>query len=198
MGHAKDNGGVHGHSGLAATEHYIVFAISDDIARNKGFMGWAHAANIAVKPLLGCYKGKTEHSYLTAYKNLGYLLASGWLKRQESILVLGSMDSQDRRKATLHYLTKAGDDLLPRKDELGVLQSVSRDQALQCDAWSYDPAQREYFICIDPNEIKLCPIGLAVAMEKEADYGEYGYPAEHYKTQAADVIKAYLLARRTI
>jgi len=49
MGHAKDNGGVWGHSSATGANSYIIFAVSGGLISEKAFMGWAAevAANAA-------------------------------------------------------------------------------------------------------------------------------------------------------
>lgn len=192
---SHSNSGVWGHSSAIGANMYIIFAVSDDIAVNKAFMGYCAGKGISIKPLLGSYKGKTEQSYIANYKALGALLNSGWLKGQESILVLGACNARDQRPASLHYLTRAGDDLKPLADDLGLFQSVSRGEALAQEAWTYDPDLKEYFICIDPGAVKVCPIGLNAAITLHC--AQHDRPlGDNQDTR--ELITAYLLARRII
>lgn len=200
MGHAKDSGGVWGHSSAIGANSYIIFAVGDDLIQQKGFMGWAAALGIGFKPLLGCYthddgRKVTEQSFICNYDNLPAILAAGWLRGQESILILGACDSRDRRPARLQYVSPLGDDLLPRVVDLGVLQSVTRDRALAASAWTYDPDLKEYFITIDPDAIALCPHGLKAAMKEH--FKQHERPLGDNQN-TADLIRAYLAARRTI
>lgn len=200
MGHYKDSSGVWGHSSAIGANSYIVFSVGDDIIQQKAFMGWAASKSIGLKPLLGAYthsdgRRVTEQSLIVNYNHLGAVLKAGWLKGQESILVLGACDSRDRRNAELHYLTPLGDDLKPHYKVLGVLQSVDRDTALAEDAWSYDPSTGDYFITVNPNAIKLCPIGLAAAIKVHCE--QHDKPlGENQCTE--ELIRTYLLARCTI
>lgn len=186
---SHSNSGVWGHSSSIGANAYFIFAVSDDIAVNKAFMGWAAANSIGLKPLLGSYKGKTEHSYIANHDNLGTIARCGWLKDQESVLILGPCNARDQRPAHL-YFPKTGNQV-----QLGVLQSVDRDTALASDGWSYDPSTKTYYICIDPNAVRLCPHGLAAAIAVHSEQHEKPM-GENQGTE--ELIKTYLLARRSI
>lgn len=165
MGHAKD---VWGHSSIEGTKHYTIFSVLDNTEVGYAmFKSWAVDAKIAFKPLMGQYRGQSEISFIINSENLARVADAGFLKGQESVLSLGTMDSQDRRAAKLIFLNEHGwpaddgegpawADHRAEKD-LGVLVSVSREEALNNweQGWTYDPDQKEYFITIDPNAVKL-------------------------------------------
>ncbi len=194
MGHAKDSGGVWGHSSSIGANSYIIFAVSEDIATNKAFMGWAAGWKIGLKPLLGCYKGKTEQSYIVNSRDELAIMNAGWLKGQESILRLGPCDSRDRRKATLQFLQEDGKSFMGEQ-ELGVLVSVGRDEALACEAWTYDPDLKEYFITTAPDAIKLCPIGLNAANMEQRRQHVFAFSND---LDTGKIIDAYMKMRLTI
>lgn len=165
MGHAKD---VWGHSSIEGTKNYTIFSVGDNTEiAYAAFKGWAVDAKISFKPLLGMYRGKSEISFIINSENLARVADAGWLKGQESVLSLGTMDSQDRRAAKLIFLNEHGwpaDDgdgpewaAHKAEQDMGRFVSVSREEALNNweDGWTYDPDQKEYFITIDPDEIKL-------------------------------------------
>ncbi len=197
MGHAKD---IWGHSSPIGTEHYSIFAVGDDPIKIAAFKGWLKSHAIGYKALLGMYQDKTEQSFIINAKHIVQVAYDGWLAGQESILALGVMDSRDRRAAKLIFLN---DDGFPTEDgdgpawannraekDLGVLQSVSRDEALNNyqQGWTYDPISREYFITVDPNAVKIDPHGL-----EEAWKITYGM----HKQTLTNAIEAYLKNARS-
>jgi len=190
MGNSKD-GGIWGHSSPIGANHYVIFAVGDDYITNAALKGWLFGHGIGFKPLLGSYKGKTEQSYITNYENLSHLFAIGVLKGQESILVLGPCNSLDGRPASLMYLNPEGNALIKRQD-LGLFRSVSKTAAMAQDGWTYDPSNGgDYYICIDPDAIKLDPVGLQAAI----DLVRTTSPS---LLGASEIITAYLKARKTL
>jgi hypothetical protein len=194
MGHAKDSGGVWGHSSTVGANRYSIFAVGDQsLITEKGFMQWCMNEGIGFKPLLGCYGGKNENSFIVNADNIYTIAQAGWLKGQESILALHVCDSRDRRKAQLIWLDAYGKaDRMKPPTDLGVLVSVGKDEAMQQNGWTYDPDLKEYFICKDPDEIKLCTHGFAAAAkvmfaDKNPEHGTL-----------VDAIRVYLKERRTI
>ena len=191
MGHAKDNGGIWGHSSPIGANHYVIFAVGDDYVTNAALKGWLFGHGIGFKPLLGAYKGQTEQSYIVNYERLQHLFNIGVLAGQESILVLGPCNSKDERIATLAFLDPLGLNII-KTEKLGVFRSVSKDKAMAQDAWTYDPSTGEYYICVDPEAITLDPDGLAAANNVQMDCWRPSHEA------ITKVIKAYLKARKTI
>lgn len=189
MGHAKDSGGVWGHSSTVGANHYSIFAVGDQsLITEKAFMQWCMVRGIGFKPLLGMYGGKSENSFIVNSYHIYEIVVAGWLRGQESILSLNVCDSRDRRRACLIYLGPDGmrDKTKPSLD-LGVFVSISKDEAMQKLDWTYDPDLKEYFICKDPDEVKLCPIGMAAADVQSK-----------MSTNTEAIVKAYLKERRTI
>lgn len=158
MGNSKD-GGIWGHSSPIGANHYILFAVSDNLIMNAALTGWMKGQGIGYKPLLGSYKGKTEQSYITSYENLPKLFAVGWLAGQESVLVLGPCNTLDERPASLMFLNPEGNAFIKGED-IGMFRTVSRAKAHAQEAWTYDPSTGEYYVCVDPEAIELCPVGL--------------------------------------
>jgi hypothetical protein len=85
-------------------------------------------------PCLGAYNGDTELSYCTSEADF-WRIAPQLCEHQESVLILGSMDSRARRAATLKYLVHG--DLSTRPGvNLGRLYSVPLHVALERGNWT--------------------------------------------------------------
>lgn len=121
-------------------EEYFIFCVGQSILKQKAFMSFAYHNTIGVKPLLGCYKGQAEQSFISNYKD--FLTIEPWLEAEESILHLGGCNSSNEPKATLVFLQTG------IKTELGRLRAVSRDYALSCDSWTYDQFTHTYYVCV--------------------------------------------------
>lgn len=142
MGQGKDSG-VWGHSGEHGSDSYVIFAIDDQSpAAGAHFRNFMVAQGIGFKPLIGCYKGVTEQSYIINEKDWPRVAEIGVLQNQESILIVGPCTSRDRRPAKLDYLL----DGVPSED-LGTMRSVPEAEAKAESSWTYDPHLKEYFIC---------------------------------------------------
>jgi hypothetical protein len=182
MGHAKD---IWAHSSRAGSQQYVILAV-DQVAAFKGFLvdmkiGW--------KPLKGMYNGRVEDSFIINADYLHTVMTHGWLAGQESVMVLGITDSRDRRPAHLMYLSDDGDMSHGKANKpLGVLQSVSREEAQAQDNYTLDLTTGEYYITVDPNKIDLDRHGL------EAAQAVLGPEFAHVER----IIRAYLKNRRTI
>lgn len=197
MGQGKDSNGIWGHSSAIGANEYYIFAVGDQtLITEKAFQQWCKNCHINYKPLVGSYAGKTEHSYIIGAADIIAVAIAGWLNKQESILHLGACDSRDRRKATLFYLQEGRDFNDPSKEtvDLGVFQSVSREEAMQQAGWTYDPSIDEYFICKDPDEIKLDDAAVHSAWDALGKVRQLYVSKDEVRT----VIKQYLKDRRTI
>ena len=200
MGHAKDTGGVWGHSSELGAKSYYIFAVGDQsLITEKAFMQWCVNSNIDYKSLIGSYNGVTEHSFIVNSDHIVSVAIGGWLDKQDSILHLGHCDSRDRRPATLFYLAdgKGFNDPIRKPESLGVFQSVSRAEAMAQMGWTFDPTLNEYFICKDPDEVPICPTGLDAAQEAFYEISpDLGSQEGYGKTYTRDIICAYLKNRR--
>ncbi len=122
------------------SETYFIFCVGQNVIKQKAFQSWAYSNEIGCKPLLGMYKGQAEHSYISNWKD--YDAISPWLTGEESILFLGSCNSDNEPKAALYYLENQ------EYVALGHFRNVSRQEALAQEAWTYDPFTKNYYICL--------------------------------------------------
>jgi hypothetical protein len=155
-------------SSPSATASFIIFSVGNDILRQQQFMHWAASQGISFKPLIGCYKGQTERSFICNANWLGDL--RDWLDGQESILHLGPLFRDGRghgdRVAELEYLADG------RREAIGAYGWAPRAEALRQDGWTYDPTLGEYFTC-RPYPVKsstFLPTAAAAALRSLADY----------------------------
>lgn len=127
---------VHPHS---SSDTFFIYCVGQSIPVINAFkVAMAHA-NITVKPLMGSYKGVTEYSFVSRMND--YPAISAWLDEEESILHIHSFNSRDVPKATLIYLKEG------RREDIGHMIAVSREEALAQESWTFDPAYNNYFIC---------------------------------------------------
>ena len=101
-------------------------------------------AKIAFKVLLGSYKTQRETSYLIGAEHLETIFASGLIEDEESILVLGNAQKNNKREAFLVFNTQ-DDSGNSGIQHLGLLDVLSHEEAATADAWSYDPTLGVYF-----------------------------------------------------
>ena len=107
-------------------------------------MGELVDANISFKVLLGAYKDKRETSYLVGMEHLEFLFKSGLIEDEESILVLGNAQKNNKREAFLVFNTQDESGNSPIQ-HLGLLDVLSHEEAATTDAWSFDPTLSVYF-----------------------------------------------------
>lgn len=193
MGHAKD---VWSHSSNVGADSFTIFAVSPSIVVNAAFVGFLVDENIGYKPLRGMWKGQSELSYIVNNNDFATIVQHGWLAGQEAILHLGPADSRDRRPAKAVYLDQHGwpsEDRSGAEKDMGVFVSVPREEAVLSDGWTVDISTGEYYICKDPNEIKLDATGLEAAWaERNHQFNNVpGVP------DVSNIIKAYLKNART-
>jgi len=123
-------------------ESYIIFSTSEEFVEVKNILG------LDVTPLVGCYKGKEEKSYITNADNWELVYYSPLLNGEESVLHLGPVDDDKQaRPSVLQYLTPVP--IAPAKtatpiEFLGYWWTVSMEEALKHDAWTKKGAS--YFI----------------------------------------------------
>lgn len=95
--------------------------------------------NLPYKKLHGKYNGKEETSYITNLAKGRDLVLTSVLDRQESVLVLGEVDTSGFRKAYLHTPDTSVYDI-------GYFKPVTKDYAEQQNGYTYDPTQDQYFV----------------------------------------------------
>lgn len=122
----------------AATESYVIFAANRHLSNEV--RAWLSLNTEWFKPLIGCYKGKMENSFMV--KKSDFPKVKCLLEGEESILELGTMDSCGRRKAKLIFL-----DGISAEIDLGRMVETSKEKALAQDAWTLDCQHNTYFIC---------------------------------------------------
>jgi hypothetical protein len=130
----RSQGGVWRHSTDA---RYFIFCVGQDPVRIAAFLTWAFHEKVNVKPLIGKYEGVTERSFIANYKHFPAI--EPFLKNEESILMLDRYDARDQPRARLVYQNG-------KEVQLGKLVAVTKEVALSCASWTYDPATNAYFI----------------------------------------------------
>lgn len=89
-----------------------------------------------VVQLIGCYRGQLERSYMMRADQFDAV--SEYVRNQESILLV---PGDTRQPCVLEYLV--GNERVP----LGPMGEVSASDALQFEAWTYNPSNGKYFVC---------------------------------------------------
>ena len=96
-----------------------------------------------MKTLIGSYLGVMEYSFVLNEADFNNHVATmGFTSGQESILKLTNTFNGRTSKRTLASLVYSSGDI----EQLGELKSVSKDDALSEDGWTYDPTTNQYFI----------------------------------------------------
>lgn len=96
-----------------------------------------------MKTLIGSYLGVMEYSFVCNEADFNNHVATmGFTSGQESILKLTNTFNGRTSKRTLASLVYSSGDI----EQLGELKSVSKDDALSEDGWTYDPTTNQYFI----------------------------------------------------
>ncbi len=137
--------GVHGYS--SPCPNHVVFSTEECI---QTFMR-IDAVRLLIADYLivgnGCYKGELEFAYALP-EAVFYEMQRRFpfiTRGQESILLLGSPQARNWRPATLKYIDGSGRDNV----DLGVWRSVTHEDAMKHDNWSF--FNGHYFICeVDP------------------------------------------------
>lgn len=132
----KENG-TWGHSN--PTTFHAIFAVNGttDVLGDelRVVLGIARYHGVGIKPLIGSYNGKLEHSFLVPHSELD--LFAQFTEKQESVLVLGPYDARDRRHARL--------DFADRSEFIGTYGAIPEAHRHQVESWTYDPMQGLYF-----------------------------------------------------
>lgn len=134
----------------SSPEQYLILSIdgAEKGDRRAEFLGWCLTHDVGVKALQGAYKGTKEWSFIINARDWQKVYDRGFCKGQESILHLGP--SYERtihgwrrcaRMATLYY--RDG-----HVEVLGRFVGCSKAYALKQDAWTYDPADNQYYVAI--------------------------------------------------
>ena len=121
----------------------VIFAIDNDNDTHVVAKFMRHVDTLramgkiaSVVQLIGCYKGQLERSYMIRADRFD--LVADYVRHQESILLV---PGDQRQPCVLEYL--AGGDHV----SVGPMRSVSAAEALQADAWTYNPNVDKYYIC---------------------------------------------------
>jgi hypothetical protein len=147
---------------------YLVFSVEPrDQHEMKGMLD---AVSEPFLPVLGCYKGVEEISYVVQDTSFTRWLLQPYLQTQESVLHLGTKSRPNNpRRATLIYVDKATGELTDKHEPLGWFWPCTERQALACDA--YTKHGEHYFIA---NYIKpRRKGGLVEAIAKSTPIGSW-------------------------
>lgn len=113
-------------------------------------------------PLTGMYKGKREYSYICLSDDFNiFVLPMGFVANQESILRI----SECNKKYTTLVILSGGSE-----KHLGCMKSVTEEQAMKSDAWSYRPDLDQYFIAVKGNNDHYSAIVSGVDPEETARF----------------------------
>ena len=129
-----------------AKDSYVIFASDESQEETLALLKYL---NISHRRLLGCYTMKDtgekviEPSYIINANRLEHLKSLGIIDNQESILLLGAQDADKRamRSASLVFMD---DSVSPIG--LGYMKTISEEEALTSDNWTYDIANNRYFV----------------------------------------------------
>lgn len=98
---------------------------------------------IRFQVLLGSWKGEAEVSYMVQAEALPFIEANGFLDEQETVLILGAIDSTGRRPALMVTLVDEGESL---GENLGYLTECTKQEAMSSEAYTYNPHIDKFFI----------------------------------------------------
>lgn len=117
----------------------VIFCVGQELRRVAAFRAWAAHRRLNVRSLVGCYRGATEMSFVITAAD--YAEVAPWTSAEESVLFLGRVDRNGARTARLVFTDG-------RAEDLGHFITCSRETALDCSSWTYDPVADEHFICV--------------------------------------------------
>lgn len=113
-------------------------------------------------PLVGMYKGEHENSYIClSYDFNSFVLPMGFVTGQESILRV----SECNKKYTDLIMLQGG-----KQVHLGCMKSVTEEQAMREESWSYRPDLNQYFITVKGNNNHYPDITEGVSAEEIAAF----------------------------
>lgn len=91
---------------------------------------------------IGSYKGEIEPSFLMRFDDFQeHVIGRGFVENQESILRVSECNKQ---YAELVYADQS-------RESIGSLKSVSKDEAMKHDAWTYRPDLNIYWVAVQGN-----------------------------------------------
>jgi hypothetical protein len=134
------------HSLAAIQEELVIFCVGQELRRVAAFRAWAAYRRLNVRSLVGCYRGATEMSFVIGTAD--YAEVAAWTRAEESVLLLGRVDRNGVRPARLVFADG-------RAEDLGHFVTCSRETALACSSWTYDPVADEHFICVNDTDDKV-------------------------------------------
>lgn len=99
-------------------------------------------------PVIGSYKGESEFAFICSEKDYREVVAERrWTEEQESVMVISRCNKQ---YAILEYSNG-------ELEGIGSVKEVSMREALEKDAWTYDPETSKWFITVDGNNDDVPP-----------------------------------------
>lgn len=124
---------------------YVIFAPDDQSPLGLSILKGMFLANDPVGnllPLVGCYKGESEWSFIcnvTDFENI--VLPNGFVNNQESILRVSECN---KKYAQLQFHDG-------RTESIGSLKSVDWEEAQKHDSWTYRPDMDVFWVAVDGN-----------------------------------------------
>ena len=89
-------------------------------------------------PIIGCYKGKLENAFICTQSDFNrFIRGTVYIVGQESVLHIASGNKQE---AHLEYLADG------RRESLGSMHQVTREEAMASDGWTYRPDLDIYWV----------------------------------------------------
>lgn len=140
---------------------YVIFSIDDQSP--MGVLNFLKHFNErdtkgTVVQCVGSYKGETEWSFLTLWEDFrDHVAFHNFVGGQESVLRISECNKQ---YAQLLYQDGA-------EQSLGSLKSVSKEEALKHDAWTYRPDLDVYWIAVQGNPDTVPPQEGWLSQEKK-------------------------------
>lgn len=139
--------GIWGHSSGDAVRHIIFASPLEPWAVEQFLIAWG----IGHKRVNGVYKGTEEDAWVVNADHFNKLIAGGILAGEESVLVLNTFDSRDRRDAELWFLQGPGklsmhDSIIATVEKLGKFGSVTEQEAKQNESYTFDPETGTYYL----------------------------------------------------
>ncbi len=119
-----------------APERYVIYSAAQSDVKHVRAALKLH--NVSNKELSGQYKGKPEVSWIVNIRDWKQTLrvAGAFIDREATVLFLGKVNrARDARPAVLfHQATR-------EPEFIGWFFAVSKETALQCEAWTFDGRQ---------------------------------------------------------
>ena len=139
--------GIWGHSSGDAQRHIIFASPLEPWAVEQ----YLHAWGIGHKRVNGVYKGTAEDAWVVNADYFRKLVIGGILRDEESVLVLSTFDSRDRRDAELWFLRGPGelsmtDSIVCSVEKLGKFGSVTEAEAKSQESYTFDPETGTYYL----------------------------------------------------